>query len=49
LGAWEQVRQVRQGRAGGDMVSYEDIVKEEDYIRANKGQCVFTGVLLIDG
>jgi hypothetical protein len=31
------------------MAGYKDIVKEEDYIRVNKGQCVFTGVLLING
>jgi hypothetical protein len=43
------VRRVGQGRAGGGMVGYKDIVKEEDYIGVNKGQCVFTGVLLIDG
>jgi hypothetical protein len=43
------VRQVRQGRAGKDMAGYKDIVKEEDYIRVNKGQCVFTSVLLING
>jgi hypothetical protein len=42
------VRQVRQGKAGGDMAGYKDIVKEEDYIRINKGQCVFISVLLIN-
>jgi hypothetical protein len=40
---------VGQGRAGGGIADYKDMVKEEDYIRVNKGQCVFTGVLLIDG
>jgi hypothetical protein len=43
------VRQVRQGRAGGGIAGYKDIVREEDYIEVNRGQCVFTGVLLIDG
>jgi hypothetical protein len=31
------------------MADYTDIVKKEDYIRVNKGQYVFIGVLLIDG
>jgi hypothetical protein len=31
------------------MTGYKNIIKEEDYIRVNKGQCVFTGVLLING
>jgi hypothetical protein len=43
------VRQVRQDRAGGDITGYKDIIKKKDYIRVNKGQCVFTGVLSIDG
>jgi hypothetical protein len=43
------VKQVRQGKAGGGIAGYKNIVKKEDYIRVNKGQCVFTGVLLIDG
>jgi hypothetical protein len=30
------------------MASYKNIVREEDYIRVNKGQCVFIGVLLIN-
>jgi hypothetical protein len=43
------VRQVRQGRAGESITDYKDMIKKEDYIRVNKGQCVFTGVLLING
>jgi hypothetical protein len=31
------------------MAGYEDMVREEDYMGVNGGQCVFTGVLLIDG
>jgi hypothetical protein len=31
------VRQVRQGKVNGGMAGYKDIVKEEDYIRVNKG------------
>jgi hypothetical protein len=31
------------------MAGYKDMVREEDYIRVNKGQCVFIGVLSIDG
>jgi hypothetical protein len=31
------------------MAGYTDIVREEDYIGVNKGQCVFIGVLLING
>jgi hypothetical protein len=42
------VRRVRQGRAGGGMAGYKDMVREEDYMRVNKSQCVFTGVLLIN-
>jgi hypothetical protein len=30
------------------MAGYKDIVREKDYIRVNKGQYVFTGVLLIN-
>jgi hypothetical protein len=30
------------------MAGYKDMVREEDYIRVNKGQCVFTGVLSIN-
>jgi hypothetical protein len=40
---------VGQGRADGGIVDYKDMVREEDYIRVNRGQCVFTGVLSIDG
>ena len=47
--AWEQVRRVRQDRTGGGIAGYTDIVRKEDYIEVNKGQCVFTSVLLIDG
>jgi hypothetical protein len=25
------------------------MIRKEDYIKINKGQCVFTGVLLING
>jgi hypothetical protein len=42
------VRRVGQGRAGGGITGYKNIVKEEDYIRVNKDQCVFTGVLSIN-
>jgi hypothetical protein len=31
------------------MAGYADMVREEDYIRVNKGQCVFTSVLSING
>jgi hypothetical protein len=31
------------------MAGYVDMVKEEDYIKVNKGQCVFISVLLING
>jgi hypothetical protein len=30
------VRRVGQGKAGGDIAGYKDIVREEDYIRVNK-------------
>jgi hypothetical protein len=30
------------------MIGYKDMVREEDYMRVNRGQCVFTGVLLIN-
>jgi hypothetical protein len=42
------VRRVRQDRAGEGIAGYKNIVKKEDYIKVNKGQCVFTGVLLIN-
>jgi hypothetical protein len=31
------VRRVGQGRAGGGITGYKDIVKKKDYIRVNKG------------
>jgi hypothetical protein len=37
LGAQEQVRRVRQGQAGEGIADYADMVKEEDYIKVNKG------------
>jgi hypothetical protein len=42
------VRRVGQGRAGEGIAGYKDMVREEDYIGVNRGQCVFTGVLLIN-
>jgi hypothetical protein len=40
---------VRQGKTSKGITGYKDIIKKEDYITVNKGQCVFTGVLLING
>jgi hypothetical protein len=31
------------------MAGYKNIIRKEDYIKVNKGQCVFTSVLLING
>jgi hypothetical protein len=42
------VRRVGQDKTGGSIAGYKDIIKKEDYIRVNKNQCVFTGVLLIN-
>jgi hypothetical protein len=42
------VRRVRQDKTGGGIAGYKNMVKEEDYIKVNKGQCVFTSVLLIN-